>query len=58
VHRSKVAPPGTRVPLLVFLVALAAGGLIFLQVHRSHEAAEQRGSRSTVASPAHDATAH
>jgi hypothetical protein len=56
VHRSKVAQPGGRVPLLVLVVALAAGAVMFVHVHRRHHAAGI-GSRSVVESPsrvAHD----
>ncbi len=35
VQRSNAAPPGARIPLVVLVVALAAGALIFLVVHRA-----------------------
>jgi hypothetical protein len=39
VHLSKVAPPGARAPLVVLVVALAAGAVMFLGVHLHRAAA-------------------
>ncbi len=56
-HRSQAAPPGARIPLLVLVVALAAGAVLFFRLHRGDRAAEG-AARARVASPArpgHDA---
>ncbi|HEX9051967.1 MAG TPA: hypothetical protein VF841_15665 [Anaeromyxobacter sp.] len=50
--RSRAAPPGARVPLLVLAVALAAGAVMFLRVHRGIHGASH-GPRSFVAAPVH-----
>ncbi|HET8538776.1 MAG TPA: hypothetical protein VFL83_02770 [Anaeromyxobacter sp.] len=55
-RRSKVAPPGARLPLLIFAAALAAGAVLFVRVHRTGEAA--RNPPPYVATPATSAHPH
>ncbi len=49
VSRSRVAPPGARVPLLVLVATLAIGALVFLRLHLGGAAP---APRSLVVAPA------
>ncbi len=50
VARTQVAPPGARLPLVVLVVALAAGAVMFVRVHRGP--AGHQHPRALVAGPA------
>ncbi len=52
----KAAPPGARLPLLVFALALAIGTVLFVRLHVHHAVAAPAGP--VAASPVPGASGH